>query len=375
MAETSRFWNGTAVGDAATAPYDAPTEFSQVLNSISNGLINVNAGGIFRWSTQLAVAGVASPLSVGIGIAMVEGTWYYNDAAASVVIPTPAAGHTRVDRIVLRKSWAAQTVRITVITGIVDGAAPALTQVVGTTYDIPLAQAAITDAGVITLTDEREFIPIANLSITDAMIVAVAGAKVSGTVANATNAGNADTVDSLHGTSFPVKLAEFVLAVDTASPITFTAIPATYRHLKLVIFARGTGAGGAFVDNIDIRFNNDVGNNYNYSTWDEPGPAAGNVTFEIATTATLARTGFICNSNQGANHFGYLEIDFPNYSAAVGYKMFRSNSIYKDTAGVVISHQQWYGYWADTSAINRIDLILGAGNYLAGSVFTLYGLP
>jgi hypothetical protein len=79
-------------------------------------------------------------------------------------------GATRIDRIVLRASWAAQTVRITRIAGVENDDAPALTQTPGTTYDIPLAQVSITTGGVITITDERVFcvfgtqVPAANLA-------------------------------------------------------------------------------------------------------------------------------------------------------------------------------------------------------------------
>jgi len=85
-----------------------------------------------------------------------------------VVIPSPTVS-TRIDRIVLRKSWVAQTVRITRIEGIEGGGAPALTQTDGTTWDIPLYQVSITTGGNITLTDERVYIH-PNIEIEDAML-------------------------------------------------------------------------------------------------------------------------------------------------------------------------------------------------------------
>lgn len=161
MAQTSRFWDGTTVGDATVAPYDAVTEFSRVMQSISGaGGIATNQSAVFRGElNELAVTGVATPVSVASGRAITAGTWYENDAATTVAIPTPAVS-TRIDRIVLRKDWSAlvQTVRVTRIAGVEGGGAPALVQIYGTTWDEPLAQASITTGGVITVTDQRQFV-------------------------------------------------------------------------------------------------------------------------------------------------------------------------------------------------------------------------
>lgn len=160
MTERSRFWGGTVTGDATVAPYDAETEFSQVLMSIAGAEdVPTNRSCVFRDAlNELNVTGAGSPLSVNTGRALVYGTWYENDASVSVAVPTPGAA-TRIDRIVLRKDWALQTVRITRIAGAEGGGAPALTQTAGVTWDMPLFQASITTGGVITLTDERLIIP------------------------------------------------------------------------------------------------------------------------------------------------------------------------------------------------------------------------
>lgn len=159
MTERSRFWGGTATGDATVAPYDAETEFAQVMMSIAGARqITTNLSLVFRDDlNELVITGSGSPVSVASGRGLVYGTWYENDAAVGVAIATPAAS-TRIDRIVVRKSWAAQTVRITLITGVEGGGAPALVQVAGTTWDMPLYQASITTGGVITLTDERDIL-------------------------------------------------------------------------------------------------------------------------------------------------------------------------------------------------------------------------
>lgn len=159
MTQTSRFWDGATIGDATAAPYDANTEFSKVLMSISGAAgIATNLSGVFRNELNLlAPTGVATPVAIASGRAITWGAWFENDASVNVAIPTPSAS-TRIDRIVLRKDWAAQTVRITRVAGVEGGGPPALVQVVGTTWDEPIALASITTGGVITITDQRAFV-------------------------------------------------------------------------------------------------------------------------------------------------------------------------------------------------------------------------
>jgi len=151
MAEISYPWSGTLVGDAG--PYSDDDWSDRWRKTFVND--RTDEGILPNYENELEITGVASPISINTGAAFVDGKFYENDSSASVVIPSPTVS-TRIDRIVLRKSWVAQTVRITRIEGIEGGVAPALTQVDGTTWDIPLYQVSITTGGAITLADERE---------------------------------------------------------------------------------------------------------------------------------------------------------------------------------------------------------------------------
>lgn len=119
---------------------------------------NTNAGGVApNVLNTLAVTGSSSPVSINTGQALVYGWFYANDASTTLAIPTPSVS-TRIDRVVLQLSWSAKTIRIARHAGVEGGAAPSLTQTAGTTWEIPLYQASITTGGVITLTDEREYL-------------------------------------------------------------------------------------------------------------------------------------------------------------------------------------------------------------------------
>jgi len=191
MTELSRFWDGTSVGDATVSPYDAATEFAQVMMLFSQSNRANNRGGVFYTGIDLSRLTVTNPsantVRVSSGRAVVYGTWYQNDANVDVNIPTPSVS-TRVDRIVLRKSWAAQTVRITRIAGVEGGGTPAMTQTVGVTWDIPLFTVSITTGAAITLGDVREFIDINGG--TDANGNLIVGAGNNNVYAGAVGLGN-----------------------------------------------------------------------------------------------------------------------------------------------------------------------------------------
>lgn len=159
MTETSRFWDGIATGDATTAPYDGPTEFATVMSAIAFCDAMTDKGGV--WLDGLNDLSCSSPGAntqrIANGKGMVYGGWYSNDSNVDVTIATPS-GSTRVDRIVLRKSWAAQTIRVTRIAGVEGAGAPSLVQTIGTTWDVPLHQVSITTGGVMTVIDQRTFI-------------------------------------------------------------------------------------------------------------------------------------------------------------------------------------------------------------------------
>ncbi len=170
MAEASYFWATTGTGDGTGAGYSAANLFT-IFRALLTGS-SANAGGVAPdYLNKLAVSGTATPVTVATGAALVYGCPYVNDVAVTVAIATPTTS-TRIDRIVLRATWAAQTVRITRIAGTEGAGAPSMTQSAGTTWDVPLATVSITTGGVITVTDAREWIlPNADGAVTTAKIL------------------------------------------------------------------------------------------------------------------------------------------------------------------------------------------------------------
>jgi hypothetical protein len=152
LAEKSLLWTTGATGDGATAYTQA-----QIIRWQRQFFLNDANEGVLYYLNNLEVTGTSSPVAVDTGAACVYGFPYWNTTSVDVAIPTPS-GNTRIDRVVLRANWSAQTVRITRIAGTEgSGTPPALVQADGTTWDIPLAQCSITTGGTITVTMGREY--------------------------------------------------------------------------------------------------------------------------------------------------------------------------------------------------------------------------
>jgi hypothetical protein len=109
-------------------------------------------------NTLNASVPAVNTLRIASGGAVVDGKPYYNSSNKDVTIPSASVGEqTRIDRVVLRADWSAQTVRLTRIAGTeaVTPSAPAITQTSGTTYDVMLYRVTVDTSGNLTVVDER----------------------------------------------------------------------------------------------------------------------------------------------------------------------------------------------------------------------------
>lgn len=156
MTQTSYPWAGEATGDCGPYSDDQWSDAWRYLLTKDRTLEGVIKG----IDNELEVTGTTSPVSVDTGVALVDGKIYENGASEDVAVPTPSGGNSRIDLIVLRKSWSAQTVRIARVAGTEAGSPspPSLTQTDGTTWEIEIARLLINDSGVITVTDMREWL-------------------------------------------------------------------------------------------------------------------------------------------------------------------------------------------------------------------------
>lgn len=168
MAENSAFWLGSTLGDAASAtgwsgPYSY-TEYSDVVRRIMEA--DDNQGFVVTGYNNNLEVTESSPAAMTVdldtGAANIRGMLYENTASNTLTINANASGNPRIDRVVLRITFASQTIRAVVLEG-TPAAAPSLPTLTqnSTTYEISLAYIWVANGaasiGNEEIHDEREF--------------------------------------------------------------------------------------------------------------------------------------------------------------------------------------------------------------------------
>lgn len=142
-------WNSTTPGQAG--PY-TDSEFAVFLDTLIGNSYN---GVVHYEGNELAVTASSVPdknVNVGTGACLIEGRWAYNDTSQVIAIADNTSGNPRIDAIILRVTFASQTVEITKLQGspAVSPTTPILTQN-GTTWEVYLASVAVAN-GFTTIT-------------------------------------------------------------------------------------------------------------------------------------------------------------------------------------------------------------------------------
>jgi uncharacterized protein YukE len=162
-------------------------------------------------------------------------------------------------------------------------------------------------------------------------------------------------------------IADTVLAADAAS-IDFANIPQTFRHLQLLVQARGDTAAAAA--GLQTQFNGDTAANYDDQYVQS---AAAVATAARAAAQTSMRAGVISANTSVANAASANRIDLPNYAGTTFFKHVLGQSGDSAGAGLPVLENN-ASYWRSTAAIVSIKLFPSAGNFRAGSRATLLGL-
>jgi hypothetical protein len=183
--------------------------------------------------------------------------------------------------------------------------------------------------------------------------------RVTALSTNAISAGGAQTL-----------ISEVVTSGSQAS-VAFASIPATYRDLLVVVRGRMTGA--TVVDFVRLQFNSDA--------------TSGHYLVELLSCANTAVAGAPLLTDTSG-----VAGDLPGASATAGYcglsiiriGDYRGTTFFKDwvanwtapntNTAAAQRIGQHGGTWISTAAINAITVFVGSGNFVDGSVVSLYGL-
>ena len=151
----------------------------------------------------------------------------------------------------------------------------------------------------------------------------------------------------------------------TAADFTFTSIPSTYTHLKIVFNGR-TNESGANVSNLRLQLNGDTGSNYR-------GGYGGGFSSMAVTTAsgTSFDLRYINGPVQTTYGMGISEIILPDYKSTVLRKGIQwMTTCEADSPAMFFGN----GSWQNTSAITSVKIFFGAaGSFIVGSSVSLYG--
>jgi len=162
-------------------------------------------------------------------------------------------------------------------------------------------------------------------------------------------------------------LLETQTLASSAASVTFSSIPADYKHLQIRALARSDRSSNA--SSIAITVNNDTSANYVMHRLYGNGSS-------VTSQALTARSNILDNgatSNTWATgSFGASIIDILDYSNT------NKNTTIRIFDGKT-STENWVsltsGLWLNTSAITEIDFVNALGNnWVSGSRFSLIGI-
>jgi hypothetical protein len=172
------------------------------------------------------------------------------------------------------------------------------------------------------------------------------------------------------------QIYDVTVGPSAVSGITFSGIPANYRHLKLVGTLRSDAL--AFTADVRLRLNGDTGNRYSYLTLDvretQAGGAPSVATANAATGFDWAAT-VPAASTFGGTRAGVELTIFDSTDTAYNTKEMYAVSGFADVGTLQHMHFRW-GVWDATvyQPVNTIELVPSSGNFVVGSRLGLWGI-
>jgi hypothetical protein len=187
-----------------------------------------------------------------------------------------------------------------------------------------------------------------------------------------TNSAGGITIDATGGGGGGGAVAlitETVVSVAAAS-VTFSSIAATYRDLRLVV--RGRGSKSADWIELRIRLNGDTGLNYD-SNWTINNASAFFDGDSLAQDQMFI--GQLPGATAVANVAGCMEVMLPDYRGTTFHKTMHGMGAHKrqNSTGNQFNYNL-SGVWRSTAAITSVTVLPDTGNFVVGTVVSLYGL-
>lgn len=153
--------------------------------------------------------------------------------------------------------------------------------------------------------------------------------------------------------------------------VTLNSIPATYKHLRLVISGRSSTANTS-MSNIYVRLNGDSTSSYWWHASEVYGGSYSNQA--SATVATAAQIGYTQNNNHTSGYFSGTEIEITDYTSTNKYKTGRFQSRV-DSVDTAVGYMDFGSFvFMNSAAVSSLSFYLSTGDWIAGSRFSIYGI-
>jgi hypothetical protein len=151
----------------------------------------------------------------------------------------------------------------------------------------------------------------------------------------------------------------------------FTSIPSSYTHLQIRFIEREETGASAGTSQLQVRFNNDSGSNYNLHRLYGTGSSA--LADNAGGSVTSIRVSGNSAASSAANVFGSGIIDILDYTNTNKNTTVRSlaGADFNNSNGIIFFSS---GLWRNTAAITSIQITnLSAVDHNQHSSFALYG--
>jgi len=149
--------------------------------------------------------------------------------------------------------------------------------------------------------------------------------------------------------------------------VTFSSIPATYKHLQLRLNVRTDRA--VAVDSYSLEFNGISSNQYvaHFVTGSGSAASAGN-----ELNANSGTCAYLSGNSASANLFGGAITDILDYTSTSKYKVCRSlgGTDQNGSGNIMFASMMWQ----NTAAITSIKFLCGGTGFTQYSSFALYGI-
>ena len=156
-----------------------------------------------------------------------------------------------------------------------------------------------------------------------------------------------------------------------AATVTWTGISGSYDHLYIKDSVRGDKS--SFVDDIRPTLNGDTGSNYSYT---EMYSNSSSVVSYRGTGKSFMGYWPINGDTTLADTFATVECWIPNYSNTADFKQIFAKTATENNSETNGEWTLWMeaALWSSTSAITSIEFVNDGDDFMAYSVFDLYGI-